>query len=128
MSRAKPLSVVVAILVAVLFFASSCGGSSSTTSTPTPAAAIKPEPVVEAVNAETSGMLDKYYAILDITVKNKGADGTVILVASITQGAQTLENEFPIYITHNAKQVVRLVFPLKWKGGDWTPNVRTQVP
>ncbi len=130
MSRAKVLGVIVlVILAAVLFSASGCSSRSNfASSTPTTTEIIKPKPVVEAVDASTSGMLDNYYAILDITVKNDGADGTVIVVASVTQGAQTIKNEMPLYITHNAKQMVRLVFPLKWEGGDWTPNVRVEVP
>ena len=130
MSRAKLLAItILATLAAILFTASSCsGGLHSTTSTPTPPEVIKPKPTVETVVATTSGMADKYYAILEITVRNDGADGTVIIVGGITQGGQTIENDFPLYITRNAKQVVRLVFPLKWNGGDWAPNVQAHVP
>jgi len=113
------------MLAAVIFSASGCFVKSTTPTTPE---VLKPKPIVEAVNAATSGMLDSYYAILDITVKNDGADGTVNVIASVTQGTQTIKNEMPVYITRNAKQVVRLVFPLKWKGGDWTPDVQVQVP
>jgi len=111
------------MLAVVIFSASGCFNS-----TPTTPEVLKPKPIVEAVNAATSGMLDNYYASMDITIKNDGADGTVNVIASVTQGTQTIKNEIPVYITRNAKQVVRLVFPLKWKGGDWTPDVQVQVP
>jgi len=130
MRRAKLSCVAILImLVVVIFSASGCFvKSSSINSTPTTPEVLKPKPIVEAVNAATGGMLDNYYAILDITVKNDGADGTVNVIASVTQGTQTIKNEMPVYITRNATQVVRLVFPLKWKGGDWTPDVQVQVP
>ena len=129
MSRAKLGAVLLATIallsVATGCFAASGGKTAGASQSPEP---MKPKPVVESVNAATSGMADKYYAIMDIAVKNEGADGTVIVAASITQGAQIVDNELPVYITHNGRQTVRLVFPLKWKGGDWTPSVQVRVP
>ncbi len=130
MNRARLLNVAALIvLAAILFSALGClnTGSSGGSAQPT-AEVTKPKPSVESVDASTSGMLDKYYAILDITIKNDGADGEVIVVGTITQGSQTIENDLPVYITRNSKQVVRLVFPLKWKGGDWVPKVEVQIP
>ena len=118
--------VVVGVLTTAVVFGAGCGASSSAASSPT-AEAMKPKPVISALTAETSGMLDNYYATLNITVKNEGAAGTVVVLAGITQGSQTMESEFPLYITHNDKQTLKLVFPLKWEGGDWTPSVRTEV-
>jgi hypothetical protein len=80
------------------------------------------------VNATTTGIEDNYYAILNITAKNQGADGIIIVVGSITQAGQTQTNEIPVYLTSGSSQIVKLVFPLKWEGGAWTPSVQTEVP
>jgi hypothetical protein len=80
------------------------------------------------VNATTAGVFENYFAILDITAKNDGADGVVIIVASITQGSDTKTSEMPVSLKKDEAQTVRLVFPLKWRGGDWTPSVTTEVP
>jgi hypothetical protein len=113
--------------------ASACGGGGSANTNPQPTSVpasdiSKPRPTVLLVNATTAGILDNYYAILNITAKNEGADGIVIVVASITQAGQTQKNEMPVYLTSGSAQTVKLVFPLKWKGGDWTPTVQTEVP
>ncbi|MEK7280754.1 MAG: hypothetical protein AAB037_00170, partial [Chloroflexota bacterium] len=89
---------------------------------------VKPLPVVGTVTAATTGMFDNYYAIVEATVKNNGADGMVIVAGIITQGANTVKAELPTYITRNTTQTVKLVFPLKWKGGDWTPDVQAVLP
>jgi hypothetical protein len=88
----------------------------------------KPKPTVVLVNATTAGVFDNYFAILNITAKNDGADGIVIVVASINQAGETRKNEMPVYLSQGATQTVKLVFPLKWRGGDWTPTVGTEVP
>lgn len=126
MSRFKLL--VAPVLGFTLLITIGCFGRTSVTPSSTIEEVVKPKPVVETISAATSGMLDNYYAILDITVKNDGADGTVVVVASVTQGEITNESEFPLYITHNSKQAVKMIFPLIWKGGDWTPNVYCEVP
>jgi hypothetical protein len=125
----------VVILVALAaFLASACGGgSASTEAEPTksyaPSSQIsKPKPKVVLVNATTAGVFENYFAILDITAKNEGADGVVIIVGSITQGDDTNRNEMPVFLTKDEAQTIRLVFPLKWRGGDWTPSVETEVP
>jgi|WetSurMetagenome_2_1015567.scaffolds.fasta_scaffold670510_1 hypothetical protein len=131
MKKVKWYSVAAVILaVALVFLVSSCSTGSSSGNTPATPKLSVPDPVVESVNAATSGMGDKYYAILDITVKNNGADGTVLVVAKITQAGLTQENEIPISINHNAKQTVKLVFPLQWKVNDWksTIDVKAIVP
>ena len=118
------------IFVLILVY---CGGGSSASTNPSPTAVSssaisKPNPTVLLVNATTAGIEDNYYAILNITAKNQGADGIIIIVASITQAGQTQSNEIPVYLTSGSSQTVKLVFPLKWKGGDWTPSVQTEVP
>ena len=132
MKCTKLAGVIILIAIAAVM-ASACGGggSANTNSKPTsvPASDIsKPSPTVLLVNATTAGMFENYYAILNITARNEGADGVVIVVASITQAGQTQKNEMPVYLTAGSAQTVKLVFPLKWKGGDWTPTVQTEVP
>ena len=132
MKCTKLVGVIILIAIAAVI-ASACGGgsSASTNSKPTAIASSdisKPSPTVLLVNSTTAGVLENYYAILNITAKNEGADGIVIVVASITQAGQTQRNEMPVYLTAGSAQTVKLVFPLKWKGGDWTPTVQTEIP
>lgn len=133
MGHLKP--VLIAILIALVVVASAaCGiGSSKNSPQATPLAAkasdvIKPKPLVLGINAATTGVFDQYYAIVDATIRNDGADGMVIVVGSITQGGENKKSELPLYISNNSTQTVRLIFPLKWKGGDWTPTVQTEIP
>lgn len=107
---------------------SSLTGGGSPSGTPSPEVVQKPKPAIVEVNATTSGQLDYYYAILEISVKNDGADGTALLTVTITQGTQVQTREVPVYLTKNTREALRLVFPLKWKGGDWTPAVKIDVP
>jgi hypothetical protein len=132
MKFTKLAEVIILIAIAAVM-ASACGGGGSANTNPQPTSVpasdiSKPRPTVLLVNATTAGILDNYYAILNITAKNEGADGIVIVVASITQAGQTQKNEMPVYLTAGSAQTVKLVFPLKWKGGDWTPTVQTEVP
>jgi len=132
MKGMKLAGVIILIAIAAVM-ASACGGGSSASTNPKPTAVAssdisKPSPAVLLVNATTAGVLDNYYAILNITAKNEGADGIVIVVGSITQAGQTQSNEMPVYLTSGSAQIVKLVFPLKWKGGDWTPTVQAEVP
>jgi hypothetical protein len=132
MKGTKLAGVIILIAIAALM-ASACGGGSSASTNPKPTAVAssnisKPSPVVLLVNATTAGVLDDYYAILNITAKNEGADGVVIVIGSITQAGLTQKNEIPIYLQSGSSQTVKLVFPLKWKGGDWTPTVETEIP
>lgn len=132
MKSMKLAGVVIFIAIAAVM-ASACGGGSSASTSPKPTAVSssnisKPNPTVLLVNATTAGVFDSYYAILNITAKNEGADGIVIVIGSITQAGQTQKNEIPVYLTSGSAQTVKLVFPIKWKGGDWTPTVQTEVP
>jgi hypothetical protein len=130
--RGTKLAAVIILIAIVAVMASACGGSSASTSpnpTTIPSSDIKkPNPTVLLVNASNIGMMDNYYAILDITVKNEGAEGTVIVTGSITQAGQTQSNWFPVQLKSGAAQTIKLVFPIKWKGGEWTPTVQTEIP
>jgi uncharacterized protein (UPF0333 family) len=131
--KGMKLAGVIILIVIAAVMASACGGGSSASTNPQPTAVAssaisKPNPAVLSVSATTAGMLDNYYAILNVIAKNEGADGVVIVVGSITQAGQTQTNEMPVYLTSGSSQTIKLVFPLKWKGGDWTPTVQTEVP
>jgi len=131
MKCTKLAGVIILIAIAAVMASACGGGSASTNPNPTAVASSdisKPSPTVLLVNATTAGVLENYYAILNITAKNEGADGIVIVVGSITQAGQTQRNEIPVYLTSGSAQTVKLVFPLKWKGGDWTPTVQTEIP
>ena len=124
-----------AALVAIVGSACFGGGSSSeaVNSTPTlprstSAEPLKPKPVVLAVYANTAGLFENYNAILDITVSNEGADGMVLVVGSINQGSVNIKEDLPVYLASGATQTVKMVFPLKWRGGEWTPSVLAEIP
>lgn len=135
MNNIKAVMVVMLALSAVVLF-SACSRAGATTVTPTspppaalaPAEVLKPKPQVLAVNATTSGMFDNYYAILEVTIRNDGADGMIILVGSINQANTNTKGELPLYLARNITETVSLVLPLKWRGGDWTPSAVTDVP
>jgi len=128
--------VVVCALAFTLLLASGCDSikgvfskdDTSTTTAPPVTAMPKPKPIVKSVEAITSGMENNYYAILEITIDNVGSDGTVIVKATVTQGGVTQTNEMITNLNKDKTQVIPLVFPLKWKGGDWTQSVDVTVP
>jgi len=78
--------------------------------------------------ATTSGTQSAYYATLDIQVKNEGAEGTVLVQASITQDEKTTSNEMPVYLAQNETHELKLTFPLEWEGGEFTSTVDAIVP
>lgn len=126
---------VVAVAVTAALLVSACSGGASQVASPTPpllrtasGEVTKPKPAVLSVNAITAGLFESYYAVLEVTVTNEGSDGVIVVVGSIAQGGVTTKNEMPVYLAHNAIQSVRLAFPLQWKGGDWVPNVTTEIP
>ena len=122
----------VMVLLIALSLLPGCGlfssGSTNASGTPAPGTVLKPKPSVVDVAASTSGQLDYYYAVLDIAIKNDGADGTVLLTATVTQGTNVKTYEVPVALGKNTRESIRLIFPLKWKGGDWTPTVKIEVP
>ena len=130
MRHAKLAGILLSVALAAVL-ASACGGGGASTEAKTtmPSSQInKPKPTVVLVNATTTGVFDNYYAILDITARNDGADGMVVVVGTITQAGETKKAEIPVSLSSGDTQTVKLVFPLKWMGGEWTPNVTTEVP
>jgi len=127
----------VTVLALTLLLASGCDSikgafnsndNTSTTTAPPVTSMPKPKPVVKSVEANTSGMDNHYYAILEITIENKGSDGTVIVRATLTQGGVTQTNDMITNLDKDKTQTLPLVFPLKWQGGDWTQTVDVIVP
>jgi hypothetical protein len=128
MGRVKLLSPV--LLAGVLVLAlmctscfSSTGSSSGTTTT-----VIMPSPSVVKVVATTSGSQSAYYAVLDIKVKNSGAEGTILVQANVTQNGSTGTNEMPVYLKQNETHELRMTFPLVWEGGAFTTDVKAIIP
>jgi hypothetical protein len=117
------------VLAAVLLLATSCFNSSGTT-TPTvnSSDAVRPKPSVVNVVASTSGLDNAYFATLDITVKNDGAEGTILVVGSVTQNSATNQAEEPVFLKQGETHELKLTFPLVWKGGAFTSNVQTIIP
>ena len=130
MIRNKSLSIAaLLVLAAILFSALCCGTATLGGSTQTPVVEVtKVKPSVVSVNVVNTGTQDAYYAILDITIKNDGADGMVIVLGSIMQGTQTTTSELPTYITRNSEIVVRMVLPLKWGGGEPQAKAEVRIP
>jgi hypothetical protein len=130
MQRYRFLSAALFVLAAVLMLVvSGCFNSSSNNGTATDSTSVvTPAPAVESVVATTSGTESAYYAILDIKVKNKGAEGTILVVASVTQSGRTVQNEMPVYLSQGETHELKLTFPLVWKGGEWKSSVHTQIP
>jgi hypothetical protein len=118
------------VLAAVLFSALSCSGGSNTgTSTSTTVEVTDIKPSIESVDVINTGTQDKYYAILDITVKNDGTDGMVIITGSVTQGTQPpVTSELPVYLVGKSKQVIRMVLPLKWGAGEPVAKAAVRIP
>lgn len=129
-NRSKALSIGVIFLTLILLL--TCAGcfnatSAAPDSSGTPQT-VKPKPVVKSVNADTSRTENSYYAILEIEIKNEGAEGTVLVNASIRQAGKTISDKMAVYIQKGKTQSVRMIFPLIWEGGEWTPTVSVKVP
>jgi hypothetical protein len=119
------------IFIIVLIFMITAGGcfkesTSKTTSITT--AALKPQPKVESVIATTSGTEAAYFTTLDIKVKNDGAEGTILVVAGVTQNGKSNQEKMPVFLQKGETHELKMTFPLVWQGGDFTPNVQTIVP
>jgi hypothetical protein len=129
MSRRIFIGAAIAVMLAALMVLStSCFGSSNAQGTTSTSEAVKPKPSVVKTVATTSGTEAAYYATLDITVKNDGAEGTILVQASITQAGKTSQNSMPVYLKEGQDHELKLTFPLVWQGGDWTSSVQTIIP
>lgn len=117
------------LLLALMLFTTGCF-SSNTGATPTPTGveAVKPKAKVEKVIATTSGTEDSYYATLDIRVKNEGAEGLILVIASVTQAGQTKQSQMPVYLKSGVSHELKMTFPLVWRGGEFTSNVQAILP
>ena len=126
--------ILLVVVAVVLFSACNSGGGAEPTPTPLGISAsgrlevIKPKPVVLGISATTSGIFEGYYTVLNVAVRNDGADGMVILIGSISQANKTSQSELPVYLTRNATENLKIIMPLKWRGGEWTPSVVAEIP
>ena len=130
MRHSKVFGTAILIIIAVLMIASSgcfgsASGASSSGGSSTP---VKPKPSISEVIATTSGTQQAYYAILDIKAKNDGAEGTILVQASVTQAGTTNQREMEVYLKQGETHELKLTFPLIWKGGDFTTNAQAIVP
>jgi hypothetical protein len=122
---------VTALIIVVLFSITGCfgvaSGAGNSTGTPSPVV-LMPKPVVGNVVATTSGTSSAYYATLDITVKNEGAEGLILVKASITQNGKTSQDEMPVFLKQGKSHELKMTFPLVWQGGSFTSDVLAVVP
>jgi len=125
-NRARSFGIVIALILLAMFF--SISACSSTSTGPTTITVNQVKPSVQSVSIVNTGTSGNYYAILDITVRNAGADGMVIVVGHVTQGGQTTTSQMPAYLTANSKQVIRMVMPLQWGAGQATAAAEVQIP
>lgn len=130
----RMLSAAILIMVVPLMLVSAgCFGSAnqteSTSASPTPNV-IQPKPQVESVTASTTGSGSDYAVILRVKVKNEGAEGTILIQASVAQNGAIEQDETPVYDLREgeSREVVLKPFPLVWQGGAWKTNVQALVP
>jgi hypothetical protein len=121
-------SIILMVVAAFMLTATGCFGNMSGASISDKPSALKPAPQITNLIATTSGVKDAYYAILDIKVKNEGAEGTVLVQASVTQSGVTNQREMEVYLKQGETHELKLTFPLVWKGGDFTPNAQATIP
>lgn len=129
MKRFKISSVIILIIMLVIMItAPGCFKESSSNTTSITATALKPQPKVESVIATTSGTEAAYFTTLDIKVKNDGAEGTILVVAGVTQNGKSSQEKMPVFLKKGESHELKMTFPLVWLGGDFTTNVQTIVP
>jgi hypothetical protein len=121
-------AVILVIIASLMLAASSCFGSVSGASTGTSSGPVKPKPTIVSNIATTSGTAAAYYTTLDIKVRNEGAEGTVLVQASVTQSGTTNAREQEVYLAAGETHELKLTFPLVWKGGEFSSNVQAIVP
>jgi len=121
---------VISLIVVIVFIllSASCFGTDTSSTTSTTSSALKPQPKVESVIATTSGTETAYFTTLDIKVRNDGAEGTILVVASVTQNGTTNQNKMPVFLKKGENHELKMTFPLVWGGGEFTSNVQTTVP
>jgi hypothetical protein len=130
MRRFVLTGVVVLILTIVLLTSvTGCFFSSKQQSsdTPTPSA-VKPAPEVLRVTETTSGTQSAYYVTLEIKVKNTGAEGTILVNATLTQAGKSSFNQMPVFLKQNETHELKMTFPLVWQGGKFESQVEAVVP
>jgi hypothetical protein len=128
MSRSRIIGIAVLVLViASILITAGCFGTTSMTTT-SGTTAVKPEPVISSLVATTSGTQTAYYATLDIKVKNNGAEGTVLVTASVTQNNTTNSNQMPVYLKQGEEHELKMTFPLTWGSGNFEPKATASVP
>jgi hypothetical protein len=119
------------IALALSIMSTSCFGSStpgsSSTATPTPEV-MKPKPSVVNTSANYSGTANGYFVTLDINIKNDGSEGTVLVQASVTQSGKTTTNEMPVFVKKGGNGETKMTFPLVWKGGEATYEIKAITP
>jgi hypothetical protein len=127
----KIIAAVVLVFAASLMLVSTgCFGNTpvtGATGSPTPIT-VKPQPRVENVVATTSGTQNAYFATLAIKVKNDGAEGTILVIGTVTQSGKTSQNEMEVFLKQGESHELKLTYPLVWQGGDFTPSVQAIVP
>jgi hypothetical protein len=107
-------------------FGSSTPGSTSTV-TPTPDV-LRPKPSVVSTSANYSGTQNGYFVTLDINVKNDGSEGTILVQATVTQSGKTTTNEMPVFVKKGGNGETKMTFPLVWKGGEATYEIKAITP
>jgi hypothetical protein len=130
MKRVIIIGAIMIMLGTLLVVATGCFGNASAIGnnpTVTPEA-LKPKPKILPVVATTTGTANAYYAVLDIKVKNEGAEGVVLVKANLSQAGATQSDEMPVYLKHNETHELKLTFKLVWKGGDFQSDVQAIVP
>jgi hypothetical protein len=119
-------AVILVVLAASMVLAVGCSSKSSSSSSS--GTVEKPQPKVESVVATTSGTQSAYYTTLDIKVKNNGADGLIIVKASVTQGEKTNQLDASFFLKKGGEYELPLTFPLVWGGGEFTYSAETSLP
>jgi hypothetical protein len=112
-------------LLATSCFGGTTGSGSTVSATPD---VLRPKPSVLSTSANYSGTADGYFVTLDINIKNDGSEGTILVQATVTQAGKTSTNEMPVFVKKGATGETKMTFPLVWKGGDATYEVKAVTP
>jgi hypothetical protein len=121
-------SSILTIATIFMVLTAGCFNGSTSNSTSNSTTALKPLPRVDSVVATTSGTDTAYFTTLDIKVINDGAEGTILVEASVSQAGKTTTNQMPVFLKKGENHELKMTFPLVWEGGDFTPKVVTKVP